>query len=69
MKEKIESNDHQAMVNDFLKSKSGELSNPTLDHYFPLLYAIGATENSDQIKLIYREIQNASISMLSYQWG
>ena len=69
MKEKIENHDHQSLIQDFLKSQSGELSNPTPDHYYPLLYALGATEKSDRTKLLYREIQNASISMLSYQWG
>ncbi len=36
---------------------------PTLEHYLPLLYVLGASDESDQPKFIYEEMQMGSLSM------
>ena len=36
------------------------------DHYFPLLYALGASEDTDDLEIIFEGIQNATVSMLSF---
>ncbi len=61
--------DHAALVTDFLKTKAGQMSVPTLDHYLPLLYVLGATENGEALQFEYESMQHASISMRSFQIG
>ncbi len=71
IKEKLLTRDFSALTHDFLKSDDGRLSNPTMDHYYPLLYAIGASEEEDKLEFHFEEIHNASISMrtLSFRAG
>jgi 4,5-DOPA dioxygenase extradiol len=66
--EKLKTHDYKSLVFDFLKTKSGQLSHPSPDHYFPLLYALGAVDEQDQLSIVYQGIQNASISMRSFKW-
>ncbi len=69
LKEKLMDRDFKAVQNDFHKTKAGQLSVPTLDHYFPLHYILGAAESSDELKFEYEEMQNGSISMRSFRLG
>lgn len=39
---------------------------PTRDHYLPLLYILGMVDKADNFELVYKGIQNKSISMLSF---
>lgn len=68
-KEKLLNRDFLAIQNDFLKSNAGRLAVPTPDHYYPLLYTLGAARNSDELKFEYEEIQNGSISMRCLSFG
>lgn len=65
-KKNIVAKNDSAFLKDATSSMTGKLSNPTLDHYYPLLYVLGCRENSDKIKFFYEGIQNASISMRSF---
>jgi 4,5-DOPA dioxygenase extradiol len=38
-------------------------AHPTLDHYLPILYALGACLESDRAEVVYEGVQNGSISM------
>lgn len=69
MKEKLEQKDYKALQFDFLNSEAGKLSNPSLDHYYPMLYALGAGANDGDVKFEYEEIQNGSLSMRSFRIG
>jgi 4,5-DOPA dioxygenase extradiol len=69
VKEKIEQHDFNSLVHDFTKSKSGQLSNPTLEHYFPMLYILGAVDETDHCSTLFEGFQNASISMRSLMWN
>jgi 4,5-DOPA dioxygenase extradiol len=42
---------------------------PTPEHYIPLLYAAGASDDDDKISFPFEEMQNGSISMRSVQFG
>lgn len=68
----IEENTHAKkdteLVKNYLDHKDGQLSNPTQDHYYPFLVMLGAAHGSTEVKTIYSEIQNASISMRSFMW-
>lgn len=68
-KKKIQARDFKALQNEFLNTEAGKLSNPSLDHYYPLLYILGASDKKDELRFEYEEIQNASISMRSFSFG
>jgi 4,5-DOPA dioxygenase extradiol len=38
-------------------------AHPTIDHYLPILYALGATVSNDRAETVYEGIQNGAISM------
>ncbi len=68
-KEKIETRDFRALASQAEASEAGRLSIPTPDHYYPLLYVLGASEPSDALKFEFEGIQNASISMRCLSFG
>lgn len=45
------------------------IAHPSLEHYIPLLYAYGASENNEQAKFIFEGIQLGSLSMRSVMFG
>jgi 4,5-DOPA dioxygenase extradiol len=67
--QKIIMRDFSPLQKEFLNSEAGKLSNPSLDHYYPLLYILGASDVKDTMKFEYEEIQNASISMRCVSFG
>jgi 4,5-DOPA dioxygenase extradiol len=69
VKEKLEKRDFSAIQNDVMKSEAGKLSVPTPDHWYPLLYTIGASDKNDSMKFEYEEMQNGSISMRCVSFG
>ncbi len=69
VKEKISSRDFSPLFEEVLRTKSGQLAVPTLDHYLPLLYILGASEASDAVKFPFVGFQHASISMRCVQFG
>lgn len=68
-KEKLLKRDFRALQNDVLNFEAGRLSVPTMDHYYPLLYVLGASSGKDELKFEYEEIQNSSISMRCLSFG
>lgn len=69
VKEKIIKRDFSPLQSEVLKSQSGKLSIPTPEHYYPLLYTLGATDSSDEMRFEYEGIENASISMRCISFG
>jgi 4,5-DOPA dioxygenase extradiol len=41
----------------------------TPDHYFPLLYSLGAARAGEAVKTVYEGFQAGTISMRCLQWG
>lgn len=68
-KEKLLKRDFKALQTDVVKTQAGRLSVPTMDHYYPLLYILGASNIKDEMRFEYEEIQNSSISMRSFSFG
>lgn len=62
-KTKMLSRDFKSLSEDYILMPSGRLSVPTPDHYYPLMYVLGATNHRDQIKFEFEGIHNAAISM------
>ncbi len=67
VKDMLIKRDYAALVNNARSTHSGKLSIPTLDHYLPLLYILGASDESDQLVFDYEEIQNSSMSMRCFR--
>lgn len=62
-----EAKDHP-LVN-FMQHEGGALSNPTPDHYLPLLYLLGSWDGIEPITTPTKGIVMSSLSMLSVQLG
>lgn len=69
LKEKLLDRNFSAVLNDYHKTEAGRLSIPTMEHYYPLHYILGAAHSSDELKFEYEELQNGSISMRSFSLG
>lgn len=69
IKAKLESRDFHSVMNKFSDTEAGRLSVPSLDHYYPLHYILGASDAKDELKFEYEEIQNGSISMRCLSFG
>lgn len=49
--------------------EDARLSAPTPDHYLPLLYAMGASDEHDRVSFPVEGIDGGSVSMLSVLWS
>jgi 4,5-DOPA dioxygenase extradiol len=63
LKQKLLARDFNSVLYDFHSSAAGKLSVPTLEHYLPLHYILGAAKENEPLTFEYEEIQNGSISM------
>ena len=64
----IKNKDHDKVIN-FRDHEFADRAVPSVDHYYPLLVALGASREDDQIFVwnAYRDL--GSLSMTSYIWG
>jgi 4,5-DOPA dioxygenase extradiol len=69
VKERLERGDYKAVVREATGSTVGKLSIPTPDHWYPLLYTLGAADELDALRFEYEGIENASISMRCLSLG
>lgn len=68
-KQYMEQRDFKPLMNELLYTPIGRLSVPVLDHYMPLLYSLGASDNEDALCFEYDNIELCSISMLTLSLG
>ena len=54
---------------NYLDHEGGSLSNPTPEHFLPLLYVLGAWDGQEPVTLPVDGIEMGSLSMLSVQVG
>jgi 4,5-DOPA dioxygenase extradiol len=45
------------------------MAHPSIEHYIPLLYALGASTEADQIRFPYQGFEEATLSMRSVRFG
>lgn len=69
IKTQVLKNDHDAILDYQSAGSSARLSVPTPDHFFPLLYALGASSPNDHIEVFNEEAVYGSLSMTSYLFG
>jgi 4,5-DOPA dioxygenase extradiol len=46
-----------------------KMAHPTIDHYLPLLYTVGAGENNETPTFPYEKIEHGSLSMRAVRYG
>jgi 4,5-DOPA dioxygenase extradiol len=65
----LEKGDLGALV-DFQKlGQVAQMAHPTYDHYLPLLYAAGAVDAKEPVRMFNNNFQGQAISMRSVVWG
>ncbi|WP_010253034.1 4,5-DOPA-extradiol-dioxygenase [Myroides injenensis] len=58
--------DNKSLINYRLMGEATHLAVPTPDHYYPLLYVLGASNSNDQITIFNDKFVGGSLSMTSY---
>ena len=66
IQQKLEARDFDAILKDYHKTEAGKLSVPTMEHYLPMHYILGAAHAKDELRFEFTEIQNASIAMRTF---
>jgi len=62
-------NDAQALSNYMNLDSGAKMAVPAPDHYWPLMYALGAAQSTEPAKFIYEGFQAGTLSMRCVQWG
>jgi 4,5-DOPA dioxygenase extradiol len=68
VKERLINKEYESLT-DYKDIGNSYLAVPSNDHYLPLMYIIGIAGKEEELKIIYEEIQNATISMRSFIIG
>lgn len=66
IKQNILKKDYKKVINYELAGEQARLSFPTPDHYYPLLYVLGASDENDKITAFNDSCTMGSLSMTSY---
>jgi 4,5-DOPA dioxygenase extradiol len=69
VKQRLEDGNYKAIVHDARDTEAGKLSIPTPEHWYPLLYTLGAADDGEHLRFEYEGIDNASISMRCLSLG
>lgn len=69
VKERLEKKDYAALMKDATKTSAGKLAVPTPEHWYPLFYVLGASDDADPLRFEYEAIEHGSISMRSFRLG
>jgi 4,5-DOPA dioxygenase extradiol len=67
--ENIQDRNHEQIVQILSQGELSKLAHPTLDHFLPLLYVLGASEIDDQIHVFNQKCFAGSITMTSLRIG
>lgn len=59
----------QLLAEDSRQHPLWQLAHPSLEHYLPLLYALGASSAKDKISFPYEGFQEGSLAMRSVRFG
>jgi 4,5-DOPA dioxygenase extradiol len=67
-KQALLAGNHEALVAYQQLHASARMAVPTPDHYWPLLYALGAAHGSGPARQVFEGFQSGTISMRCLQW-
>jgi 4,5-DOPA dioxygenase extradiol len=68
-KKLINEKNHQSLIDYQKLGSSVALAIPTPDHYYPLIYSLGVSDEKDAIALFNDELVGGSLNMTSVQFG
>lgn len=60
---------HRSLIDYTSLGKSVQLAVPTPDHYYPLIYTLGLSKETDKVQLFNDEMVGGSLNMTSVQFG
>jgi 4,5-DOPA dioxygenase extradiol len=60
---------HDDLIHYLSMGRNASMGILSLDHYLPMIYAIGLQKPGEPLKFVHEGIQNGSISMRSFQIG
>lgn len=66
--ENIISRNHDSILKYNELGKIARLAVPTPDHFYPLLYALGASDEDDKISVYNKSCELGSLTMTAYLW-
>ena len=66
--ESILNNNHEAIIRYKEKGDIARLAVPTPDHFYPLLYVLGASDEKDKISAFNKSCELGSLTMTGYLW-
>ena len=69
VKENLIEGKHEDLLNCENMGRAASYAVPTLDHYLPMVYAIGLQQSGELLTFTYEGFQNASISMRNFKIG
>ncbi len=61
--------DHNALLQYLDLGEEARFAVPTLDHYLPMIYALGLQQKDEPLRFIHEGFQNGSVSMRAFQIG
>jgi 4,5-DOPA dioxygenase extradiol len=67
VKQCLLSGNHKALINYLELGKEAAYAVPTMDHYLPMIYAIGLQQKGETLKFIHEGFQHGSVSMRAFQ--
>jgi 4,5-DOPA dioxygenase extradiol len=59
--------EHEALLNYLELGEEARYAVPTLDHYLPMIYALGLQQKGEEVKFIHEGFQNRSVSMRAFE--
>ena len=65
----LEQRDDRALANYTALDMSAAMAVPTPDHYFPLLYSVGAARADEPARTVFEGFQSGTLSMRCIQFG
>lgn len=66
--ENIETKNHNNIIKYNELGEIAKLAVPTPDHFYPLLYALGALDEEDKVSVFNKSCELGSLTMTSYLW-
>ncbi len=69
VRDALAARDDNALMNPLGMDASVRMAVPTPDHYWPLLYALGAAAKTEKTVTTFEGFQSGTLSMRCLQWG
>lgn len=69
VRDALAARDDNALINPLGMDVSVRMAVPTPDHYWPLLYALGAAGKTEKTVTTFEGFQSGTLSMRCLQWG